>query len=248
MSGSVLQIDQVSISFGGLAALRDVSFSVEEKEIYGMIGPNGAGKTTLFGVIAGALRPSKGRVRLRGSDITPKTPFERVHSGVVRTHQVVAPFQTMTVLENVLVGLCFGRHHMGRSKAREQAMDLLRSVGLESLAHHRSDLVSLGNQRRLELARAIGTHPDVLLCDEICGGLSQTETQAILDLLRKIRQRGTTILYVEHDVKAIMSVCDRVMVLNSGERLAEGTPEAIQNNPAVVEAYLGRAAAQKVQA
>jgi len=126
-------------------------------------------------------------------------------------------------------------------------MDLLRGVGLESFAHERADLVSLGNQKRLELARAIGTHPDVLLCDEICGGLSLTETQAILDLLRSIRSRGTTILYVEHDVKAIMSVCDRVMVLNSGERLAEGNPEAIQNNPAVVEAYLGRAAAKKVQ-
>jgi len=247
MSGSVLQIDQVSISFGGLAALREVSFAVEEKEIYGMIGPNGAGKTTLFGVIAGALRPSKGTVRLRGHDITRETAYQRVHGGVVRTHQVVAPFRTMTVLENVLVGLCFGRRRLGRAKARDQAMDLLRGVGLESFAHERADVVSLGNQKRLELARAIGTHPDVLLCDEICGGLSLTETQAILDLLRSIRSRGTTILYVEHDVKAIMSVCDRVMVLNSGERLAEGNPEAIQNNPAVVEAYLGRAAAKKVQ-
>jgi len=248
MSGSVLQINQVSISFGGLAALRDVSLAVEEKEIFGIIGPNGAGKTTLFGVIAGALRPSKGTVRLRGNDITGKTAFERVHGGVVRTHQVVAPFGTMTVLENVLVGLCFGRHRMGRAEAQDQAMDLLRGVGLESLAHDRADLVSLGNQKRLELARAIGAHPDVLLCDEICGGLSLTEIQSILDLLRKIRERGTTILYVEHDVKAIMSVCDRVMVLNSGERLAEGTPEAIQNNSAVIEAYLGRVAAKKVQA
>ena len=121
------------------------------------------------------------------------------------------------------------------------------NVGLESFAQDRADLVSLGNQKRLELARAIATHPDILLCDEICGGLSLTEIQSILDLLRKIRDRGTTILYVEHDVKAIMSVCDRVMVLNSGERLAEGTPEAIQNNPAVVEAYLGPSASQKVR-
>src|SRR5262249_697871 len=151
--------------------------------------------------------------------------FERVHGGVVRTHQVVAPFRSMTVLENVLVGLCFGRQQMGRANAREQALELLRAVGLESSANERADLVSLGNQKRLEVARALGTHPDVLLCDEIWGGLSHNETQSILDLLRKIRDRGTTILYVEHDVKAIMSVCDRVMVLNSGERLAEGTPE-----------------------
>src|SRR5262249_51145414 len=139
-----------------------------------------------------------------------------------------------------------GRQQMGRANAREQALELHRAVGLESSANERADLVSLGNQKRLEVARAIGTHPDVLLCDEICGGLSHKENQTSPGLLRQDRARGTTILYVEHDVKAIMSVCDRVMVLNSGERLAEGTPEEIQNNSAVVEAYLGRAAAQKV--
>jgi branched-chain amino acid transport system ATP-binding protein len=246
MSTPVLQIDRVSISFGGLAALRDVSFEVAEKQIYGLIGPNGAGKTTLFGVIAGALQPSSGKVLLRGGDLTGKKAFQRVHRGVVRTHQVVAPFRSMTVLENVLTGLCFGRNRLSRAAARDQAMDLLKGVSLEAQANERADLVSLGNQKRLEVARAIATHPDVLLCDEICGGLSKTETRSILELLRKIRDRGTTILYVEHDVKAIMSVCDRVLVLNSGERLAEDTPEGIQNNPAVVEAYLGRAAAKRV--
>jgi branched-chain amino acid transport system ATP-binding protein len=245
MSAPVLQIDRVSISFGGLAALRDVSFEVAEKQIYGLIGPNGAGKTTLFGVIAGALLPSSGKVLLRGGDLTGKKAFERVHCGVVRTHQVVAPFRSMTVLENVLAGLCFGRHGLSRAGARDRAMDLLTDVGLEGQANERADLISLGYQKRLEVARAIGADPDVLLCDEICGGLSLSETQSILELLRKIRERGTTILYVEHDVKAIMSVCDRVLVLNSGERLAEDTPEGIQNNPAVVEAYLGRAAAKK---
>src|SRR5262249_55829898 len=137
------------------------------------------------------------------------------------------------------------RHGLSRAGARDQAMDLLTDVGLEGQANERADLISLGYQKRLEVARAIGADPDVLLCDEICGGLSLSETQSILELLRNIRERGTTILYVEHDVKAIMSVCDRVLVLNSGERLAEDTPEGIQNNPAVVEAYLGRAAAKK---
>ncbi len=217
-----------------------MSFDVPEKHICGFIGPNGAGKTTLFSVITGAVRPSAGKVRLRGKDITGAHPAALVKMGVARTHQIVRPFRAMTVVENVRLAVHFGRGAVAAAhSAQEQAMEVLCQVGLEQKAHLLASVLSLGEQKRLEVARALATGADLLLLDEICGGLNSTETRAMLDLIQRIRDGGSTIMYVEHDMKAVMSVCDHITVLDFGQKLAEGKPEEIQNNDAVIKAYLG---------
>jgi branched-chain amino acid transport system ATP-binding protein len=225
-----------------VAALKDVSFSVPERQIRGFIGPNGAGKTTLFSLITGAQKPSSGRIHLRGKDITGMKPNALVKMGVARTHQIVRPFRALTVLENVQVAAHYGRDKLKTtSAARERAMDALKQVWLDAKANVLASALSLGEQKRLEVARALATSPELLLLDEICGGLTMSETQAMLDLLRKIRERGVTIMYVEHEMKAVMSVCDRITVLDFGQKLAEGPPHEIQTNEAVLKAYLGSA-------
>ena len=230
-----------------MAALKDVSFDVPAGQICGFIGPNGAGKTTLFSVITGATPPSAGKVSLRGADITGMNPAALVKRGVARTHQIVRPFKALTVLENVQLAAHYGRHPITRtSHAKQVAMEKLKLVGLESKAQMLASALSLGEQKRLEVARALATSPELLLLDEICGGLTGSETKAMMGLLQRIREGGTTIMYVEHDMKAIMSICDRITVLNFGQKLAEGKPEEIQNNPVVVEAYLGTSATGSV--
>jgi branched-chain amino acid transport system ATP-binding protein len=238
---TILEVQGLTKHFGGVAALKDVSFEVPEKHICGFIGPNGAGKTTLFSVISGAVRPSAGKVRFRSKDVTGRNPAALVKMGIARTHQIVRPFRAMMVVENVRLAVHFGRSAgMSGNAAQEKAMEVLQQVGLERKAHFLAATLSLGEQKRLEVARALATGADLLMLDEICGGLNTTETRSMLDLIQRIRDRGATIMYVEHDMKAVMSVCDRITVLDFGQKLAEGMPQEIQNNDAVIKAYLGK--------
>lgn len=237
----ILRVDGLTKYYSGLAALRDVSFELEEGQICGLIGPNGAGKTTLFGIIACALQPTSGAVLFKGRDLTGNKPFHAVEAGIVRTHQIARPFRSMTVLENVEVAARFGKRRSS-GKVRKEAREVLEWVGMDHLSSASAGTISVGDQKRLELARTLATQPSLLLCDEVCSGLTESEMRAVLELLRRIRELGTTIIYVEHNLKAIMSVCERVIVLNFGRKLAEGTPEAMQNDPSVIEAYIGKSA------
>jgi branched-chain amino acid transport system ATP-binding protein len=237
----ILSIDRVTKYFAGLTALKEVSFDLQAGGIYGLIGPNGAGKTTLLSILAGSIQPTSGKVVFQNRNVTGAKSFAMAQRGVVRTHQVPKPFRALSVLENVEVGLRFGRNEQSTEGPRD-ARRILEWVGIAHLAHALSVTLSVGDQKRLELARALATRPRLLLCDEVCSGLTETETASVLSLLRKIQEAGTTILYVEHNLKAVMSVSHHVIVMNYGQKLAEGSPQAVQGNPEVIAAYIGRTA------
>ena len=236
---SLLEIREVSKRFGGLTALSNVSYSVHQGEILGLIGPNGAGKTTLFNVVNGFYPPSKGEVLFKGERISHLQPYQICKFGIGRTFQVVRPLQRMTVLDNVIASAFLRAKN--KEEAKEMALEALRFTGL----YEDKDLISkrlpLGKRKKLEITRALATKPEMLLLDESFAGLNPSEQNELIDIIRQIRAKGITIMIIEHHMKVIMSLSDRVVVLNYGQKIAEGTPKEIGSNPLVIEAYLGDA-------
>jgi len=249
----VLSVEDLSISFGGLDALSGLSLQVTEREIFALIGPNGAGKSTVFNVVTGLYRPSRGRVAFRGDDLLALAPHEIARRGVGRTFQNTEVFRRLTAIDNVLVGrhahlragvvrgaLGLASVRREEAEARELARALLARLGLAEVADTEAGSLPLGFQKRLELARALAAEPRLLLLDEPAGGLNPTETQTLMEVICRLRdESGLTLLVVEHDMELVMSISDRVAVLNYGRKIAEGKPREIAADPAVVEAYLG---------
>lgn len=249
---ALLNVRGLSKRFGGVAAIRDVSLSVDDKEIVGLIGPNGAGKTSFFNAITGLLKPDAGVVEFRGRRTDRLAPHRILRAGIARTFQNLRIFRNMTVLENVAIGfhsrtrsgladalLRSRRWHVEEKKIFTEAIELLNFIGLGKEGNEVAANLSYGGQKRLEIARALACGPRLLLLDEPVAGMNATEKEEITRLVRKIREKGMAVLIIEHDMKVVMPLSDRVIVMDEGEKIADGSPEEIQRNPRVVQAYLG---------
>jgi branched-chain amino acid transport system ATP-binding protein len=248
MSTAILVADRLSQYFGGIHAVDDLSFALKEGEIVALIGPNGAGKTTLVNLMTGVHQPTSGRIRFRGEDVTDQRPFEAARRGIARTFQIVQPFPRMTVLENVAAGALFGGAQPSVGAAMDIAREQLDLMGLAQFADRPASALTLAGRKRLELAKSMAMRPKVLMLDEVNAGLNASEIDGALRLIRQIAERGVTILIIEHLMKVVMSLAQRVLVLHHGQLIAEGSATEIVRNPRVIEAYLGEKFARRASA
>jgi branched-chain amino acid transport system ATP-binding protein len=249
----MLKVDRVTKKFGGVVAIKDVTFEVKPLEIFALVGPNGAGKTTLFNIITGVLEPTSGKVYFKDEDITGLSPVKIVEKGIARTFQNIRLFGSLSVLENVLIGFHnhieytffeslfrLPRFFMQEKKYKEKAMEILEFLGIEKYANYNAKALSYGNQRKVEIARALATEPDLLLLDEPAAGMNPKETDELADTVFKLRnEKEKTILFIEHDMKFVQKIADRVLVLDYGKTIFEGKPADMMKDETVIKAYLG---------